>query len=450
MLIRRLPAALMVMAFLLLALGAPAVAAGPVTRMVDDDGHASAGNCGSTAGAYSTIQSAVNASHAGDRVVVCPGTYAHKVVIGPSKHGLTLIAFDPWTAVIRRPTVLPGSVPLVNIQAGADNVSVWQFTLLFPAGNSCDSATTAAIMASGQNDSVRGNRIRTSPADHFGSCGFQSGIVVAPAAMTAASTRVIPAGFSTAASAFVGYNLIAQFQIGGIVVEGNSQASVYHNSLRYGHLGSGPTCSQTSTSSIFGKGRSLAQLGLARPAGTVLTALDECFAFGIVFLNGAMGDATGNAVFSGNGNPGASSTSPAGSESIPALAVGISSGLFGPAGMVSIDNNLVGLGTAGIAFIGATSGEASGNVIYRQLSGVDVEASSGLDIGSNSVHAGGVGITVDAESAGSSIHDNTATGNLSVDCQDQSSGAGTAGTANTWAGDIGNTSSPQGICAPQP
>jgi hypothetical protein len=37
-------------------------------------------------------------------------------------------------------------------------------------------------------------------------------------------------------------------------------------------------------------------------------------------------------------------------------------------------------------------------------------------------------------------------GGSNFDCQDESSGAGTAGTANTWTKNKGNTSDPVGIC----
>ena len=41
---------------------------------------------------------------------------------------------------------------------------------------------------------------------------------------------------------------------------------------------------------------------------------------------------------------------------------------------------------------------------------------------------------------------NDASGNTKLDCHDESVGTGTAGTANAWQDDHGQTSSPSGIC----
>jgi len=55
------------------------------------------------------------------------------------------------------------------------------------------------------------------------------------------------------------------------------------------------------------------------------------------------------------------------------------------------------------------------------------------------------GITADSASSSNTISYNHASGN-SIDCEDDSTGAGTAGTANFWIKDFGQTESPPGIC----
>jgi len=45
---------------------------------------------------------------------------------------------------------------------------------------------------------------------------------------------------------------------------------------------------------------------------------------------------------------------------------------------------------------------------------------------------------------------NTALDNTKWDCQDESAGTGTAGTANTWTDNLGGTSPPAGLCSPPP
>lgn len=56
-----------------------------VTRVVDDDGMATAANCNDTTHtAFTTIQAAVNASSTGDTILVCPGVYPEQVTITKS------------------------------------------------------------------------------------------------------------------------------------------------------------------------------------------------------------------------------------------------------------------------------------------------------------------------------------------------------------------------------
>ena len=60
----------------------------------------------------------------------------------------------------------------------------------------------------------------------------------------------------------------------------------------------------------------------------------------------------------------------------------------------------------------------------------------------------GVGIRLDATTATLRVEENVATGSRSVDCRDDSRGAGSAGTANTWVRDVGPTATPRGLCLP--
>jgi parallel beta-helix repeat protein len=56
------------------------------------------------------------------------------------------------------------------------------------------------------------------------------------------------------------------------------------------------------------------------------------------------------------------------------------------------------------------------------------------------------GIRVDIFSENNQIVDNHMQGNITHDCHDDSMGGGTAGTANTWQGDRGNTENRAGLC----
>ena len=73
-------------------LAAGTASASAATRAVDDDGQATPRNCDASDPASPTIQGAVDASAAGDTIVVCPGTYTEQVTVpagqGPADAGL--------------------------------------------------------------------------------------------------------------------------------------------------------------------------------------------------------------------------------------------------------------------------------------------------------------------------------------------------------------------------
>ena len=102
-----------------------------------------------------------------------------------------------------------------------------------------------------------------------------------------------------------------------------------------------------------------------------------------------------------------------------------------PTGPVTVDGNTITGRTVGIRFSqdGAT---VTGNTVTNT-------ATTGA--------AGtGVGIFMQDSSSGGTVSGNSVSGSAVLDCQDDSVGGGTAGTANTWTANIGATSSPTGLC----
>ena len=75
-----------------------------------------------------------------------------------------------------------------------------------------------------------------------------------------------------------------------------------------------------------------------------------------------------------------------------------------------------------------------------------IKTGSDLEIERNLVRGFEHGIVL--SSTGATVRGNDFRGNRRWDCVDRSTGDGTAGTGNTWIGNLGHTSQPDGICRP--
>ena len=434
-------------ALMALAIGAaPVSAATPTVRMVDGDGHARDGNCNASNAAFSTIQSAISASHAGDTVKVCPGDYTENLVIGSGKDNVSVVSVKSFKAHIWRSINLAGETPLVDIRPGADGVLFKHFTLNFPDSNACDSPTSAAIEVGGTHASIRANRIKTDHHDpDFISCGYAIGINVGPEAFTmmtagGTTTASVPAGFDAPpASALVGWNVVRDFQFVGVNVIGpDSSADTTRNSIHYGHQGS-ENCLSTSTASTGSHWKGASGLGRS---GVTPTGIGVCFGVGIAYSVGASGEITGNAVLAdfdlcmctaGTSNDG------------PLLLGGIGIGFFAASGTVNAVNNEVGFALFGIGVETETTSQVSDNQVAFTLNyALGVERGSGVKMRRNEANESG-GIFADQDTGGNLFKDNAANDGS---CEDNSTGSDTAGTDNHWVGNTGDSSSPSGLCTP--
>ncbi|MEA2449419.1 MAG: hypothetical protein QOG63_1351 [Thermoleophilaceae bacterium] len=124
----------------------------PKTRQVDDD-RAECPHAG-----YTRIQAAVHAAAPGDRIVVCPGTYAEQVRI-VSTPQIALEAKVPGTATIRFPQP-PKWRPAAVLQIdNSDEVDVRGFTFSGPLAATGACADPSGILVDGAAGTViEGNR----------------------------------------------------------------------------------------------------------------------------------------------------------------------------------------------------------------------------------------------------------------------------------------------------
>ena len=155
--------------------------------------------------AYTTIQSAVNAAGAGDKIFVHPGTYAEQVTV--QNGDLTLTATGPGTTITAPPT-LTGKQALIDV-SGAIHVAISGFTIV---GNA--NTQYGIKVENGAYAAITGNAIL-----HIkGSNG--AGIVVGKSSENTTGTAVITA------------NLVSDYRAAGIVVDNKgSSATITYNTV---------------------------------------------------------------------------------------------------------------------------------------------------------------------------------------------------------------------------
>lgn len=259
MLRTRFGAALVAGLVALLSLGASSVSAAGVTRYVDDDGLASARGCDAGATAFTTIQAAVNASHSGDTVAVCPGTFQEQVKITASRQNLTLRTVDAFTARILSPTTLTADRSLISVRAWGAIIQGFKIVALaLPSG--CEQVFAGVLVHPQASAVVRGNRFYTVGGDTLGPCGYLAGVV---AGIGGIDSQV---PLTQGAKVNVLWNVIKDFQIAGAVVLGPpSRGRIDQNSIQYRHGGTSPFSSASPTAADL---RRLSGLQPARPGAS--------------------------------------------------------------------------------------------------------------------------------------------------------------------------------------
>jgi len=415
------------------------------TRWVDATalGPAPGTGCGTKAG-YTTIQAAVNAAAPGDQINVCPGTYTEQVTIPAGKDNIRLRSTRRWEAVIKAPAVMvPDPFPnlaftIVRI-ADAQNVTILGFTITGPGPGGCGTLHYGVRVDSAGSADILGNhitQIRDNPLS-----GCQNGVAILvgrQADLTTGSARIVG-------------NVIDNYQKNGPTVSNTgSQAEIGHNRV----LGIGPTVL-------------IAQNGI-QVSGGATAEIEHNFVSGHIYTPQTV-VSTGILLFQ-------SGEVLADHNTLTANDVGIYS--FLTSGSSTEHNDVRASTFDGIALDSETASVAEHNKVREndgpgislyssQTSTVDhnkVEdnSDSGIllsdsdsnTIGNNEIKHNGTsgpdttdGIRVDMLSTGNSLHDNHLNDNVTHDCHDDSSGTGTAMTANFWVDNHCETSSPAGLCS---
>lgn len=377
------------------------------TVVVDDDGMATPTSCGATAPANTTIQGGVNAAVAGDTVKVCPGTYTENVNVTKQLNIRGARAgSDAKTRVVNPATesvvhTLDPNQPIFMLQA--DGIILNGFLV---EGNTNNAGIQTSPTFSGYQ--LLNNVVRDNVFGIYLHSGGPTNTVVRR----------------------------------NLLIDNNRPGSASGNGIYsdQGALNISITQNRTENQTNVGI--------LFATAGTQQEGL-------LISGNQSMNDNTFVALFNTENAHVVNNKS---NDTNDLDDFGSTIFVGGDSDAIVIQRNvLTNPGFAGIAVrdtlqvsSGAENVSILGNTVTgAEGAGIDVSA---LDFASVTArnntltNNGGDGILFGGGTNGNSIRFNTATGNTPFDCEDQSIGSGTSGTANTWVGNNGNTDDPDGIC----
>jgi parallel beta-helix repeat protein len=412
---------------------------------------------------YKTVQDGVNAAAAGDRINVCPGTYMEQVTIGTSD--LLLRSTKRWQAVIKAPPTMAVSdgEAIVRVEFPARNVTILAFTITGPGNGYCGSIGYG-IRVNDASANILGNHI-TDIRDQYdpitgqpSGCQNGWGVVVG-------QRYADPEPTTIGGSAKIEGNVIERYQKNGVVVGGSgSNAEITANRV----LGIGHTTkiAQNGIEALYAtaeiKHNFVAQNNytpgtpttdestgiLLFQSGKVATEHNTVTANGVgiyVFDAGTGSTTTKNHIRAGN-NDGVAidcfSNCSVGSQVADNKIehnAGPGIGVYNGAQHNGLDDNHVeDNGDSGILLDYASNNTVSNNKV-RDNGTDNKDMTDGIRVNSRVV-------PVPQPSTGNIISENRLKHNVTHDCHDFSSGTGTAGTANTWTDNRGETSVPTALC----
>jgi hypothetical protein len=444
-------------ALLVTMVAAPASAAVTTVRYVDDNPNAT--SCRGTK--FHSIQAAIDASNAADIVYVCPGIYHESILIDVP--GLIVQSTKPRKAHIVPPADAPGAVVVITsaksmLRGFSIDIPAGDEFLPVQGGNGPEpecAEILAAVVVLNQNVRVIANRI-TATGDNTlsGECGYWIGILAGLEATDVQITQ--SATGDETGSEFIPLgpgiirikrNYIRDFKLAGVLVGGESNSRIVHNAIRSVHQYDALTCVPVNTVTE--------NPGLVPPCEVFARA-------GVNPLNGILGFSIG--IGAGFG------------AHVDILYNQVFSTLDFDLPEYIQQPLLVGIAT----LLAADGSRVAQNVVTQSYAGIaidpDVVVSAGvrptgvelgsMDVTFNRANEGYYGIIVDGignyvyanrtrlnvlglvtgEGFENWFNENDSRYNFELDCLDDTSGTGTAGTANTWTDNIGYDDFPDGIC----
>ncbi|HEV2749193.1 MAG TPA: right-handed parallel beta-helix repeat-containing protein [Gemmatimonadales bacterium] len=396
---------------------------------------------------YMKIQDAVDHAASGDRINVCPGTYAEQVTVPLGKDNIRLRSVQRWQAVIKAPTVmLPfnGNFIIVHV-AGAQGITILAFTITGPGPGPCGTLHYGVRVDNGGSADILGNHITQIRDDPFSGC--QNGVAILVGRQAEGTTG----------SARIMGNVIDNYQKNGPTVDNaGSHAEIVNNRI----LGIGPTPIIAQNGVQASRGAT-AEIRHNFVSGNIYTGVQPAASSGILLFQPRTvltehNTATSNDVSIWLNDAPAGSMTPLNRVRASTFdGIAVDAFATGTTGNQVAHNRTDQNGGPGIGVYGGSQGNTvDDNMVEdNQDSGILLDLGQNNDIGANKVRNNGSGtsdatdgIRVNMLSTGNTIHDNHLKNNVTHDCHDFSTGSGTAGTANTWFNNHGETSVPPALC----
>jgi hypothetical protein len=375
---------------------------GAQTELVVDDDGAQCAQAG-----FTSVQAAVNAASPGATIRVCPGTYNEVVTV--NKANLQLVgprtppvctdsdAPDPDVdAVVQASNAAGGVVNLL-----ANGIRFQRFTV---QNNTLGSGVLTGAGFSGHN--VAENTVQNNELGVY----FNSNGATPSAVQQNCIRQNNQAGAASGTGVYSG--------------EGLKNADISENTF-FRNSSSGITLTGTLPGAVDDVD---IDENVSRQDGSLLAIFNSTNTD--VRANDALNN-TGSAIFVGNDNTG-----------------------------LRIRSNIIDSGARGVRTSTAFGGNASTDVsiISNRITNSTSTTGDGVNVSANSLTGSLIasntatnnprdGIRIDAGgNAGNRIYTNTLRNNGEHDCHDDTTGTGTAGTANTWRGNAGVTENRPGLC----
>lgn len=396
-----------------------------LATLVVDDG----GDCSNAT--FTSIQAAVTAAAANDKIVVCPGTYTEQIIIPATKNGLEIESKKPLKAIIKAPG---GSVtPAIIHVDGAKDVEIEGFTITGPMFMGDGLLHTGIFVGNGGSAEIEENHITKIREEPFGST--PNGIAILVGRGSTLETG----------SAEIEDNKIDDYQKGGIVIDWlGSDAEIEDNEIK----GHGPTSL-------------VAQNGIQISRGATAEVEDNEVSGNEYTIPGTAG--TGILLFE-------SGETEVEDNEVSKNDVGID--VVNVTAKTEIEDNDVSRNTDyGIRLTNSINAEIEHNKVTRSgmsgiylssgsngnkvsdnestkngLDGIQVENSNGNKVKDNeSKDNDRDGIRVTGISSGNEFKSNEAKNNDEHDFHDDTIGALTAGTASLWKDNEGKTENRVGL-----